>query len=294
MANPTTKNLTFGSVLFSLEGLRKIFVELSDIVREQGELEISQLAKNEDQSEEEFKTLKDDFRENAFRLLATVNFEDGTSIHTSDPGVLHLAPSGPLIQSVYLSNITPFKHRLGVEPEHRFELYIDLRQPALFDASEIVSSPTPNFTNLSISGSRSGWRSGIEEIVRKHIIKHRPVRSFLHSGFIYDLFLMVFGLPLAFYFCWLSSGWITTTFSATNNVVISAVYVYVAFCAIWFYRFLFSYSKWAFPLVEITDQATRPAKHRKIWWAIIITLAAKLFWDLTDPYISLTRLWTLF
>lgn len=291
MPNPTTKVIKFGSVLFSLEGLKAIFVELAEIVREQGEIEISQLTKNADQSEDEFSKIKSDLRENVFKVLSTVNYEDGSSVHSRDPSVLQLSPNGPFIKSFYISNITPYKNRVGVEPEHMFELFIDLRQPPLFDASRFVSSATDNETNLSIRGTRSGWRAGIEAAVNKHILRKRPVRTFFHGPFVYDLFQMIVGFPLAFYACWLMSDWINSKLSWTAPVVIGAFYIYIALAAIWGYRFLFSYTKWAFPLVEISDQATRPAAHRKIWWALITLLVGKLFWDLVAPYVSIPLLW---
>lgn len=291
MSNPTTKDITFGSVLFSLEGLRAIFNELRDIVREQGEIEISQLVRREDQSEEEFSDFKRDLRENVFGVLATVNFEDGSAVHSKDPFVLQLAPSGPLIRSFYLSNITPYKSRIGVEPEHMFQLFIDLRQPPLFDASQFVSSPTDNNTNLSIRGSRTGWGAGIEAAVRRQILRKRPIRTFFHGPFTYDLFLMLVGIPLGFYSCWLASNWANANLAHLGAVVLGAFYLYVGFAALWVYRFIFSYTKWAFPVVEIKEQATRPARHRKLWWGLVVLLAGKVFWDFADPYISLRTWW---
>ncbi|MBB3571513.1 hypothetical protein [Rhizobium sp. BK491] len=291
MTNPTTKEIKYGSVSFSLEGLKAIFSELAEIVREQGEVEISQLVKATDQSEDDFSKLKDNLRANVFHVLATVNYEDGSSIHSREPSVLKIEPNGPYIKSFYISNITPYRNNVGVEPEHMFQFFVDLRQPPLFDASRFVSSATDNETNLSIRGTRSGWRAGIEAAVNKRILRRRPVRTFFHGPFVYDLFQMIVGFPLAFYACWLSSNWISLHFARTGPVLTGAVYIYIALAAIWAYRFLFSYTKWAFPMVEISDQATRPAKHRKIWWAMITVLFGKLFWDFVGPYISISSLW---
>ncbi|GGE08969.1 hypothetical protein GCM10008012_59790 [Rhizobium anhuiense] len=69
--------------------------------------------------------------------------------------------------------------------------------------------------------------------------------------------------------------------------MIGAAYLYIGFCAIWIYRILFSYAKWAFPLVEISEQRTKPLKHRALWWLIVATLGAKIFWDIADPLISI-------
>jgi len=198
MPNPTEKNIQFGSISFSLEDIRAMFGELNDIVKEQGEIEIAQLVRRDEQTDEEFLQVKADLREKVFKILATVAFEDGSAVHSSDPSVVQLAPNGPFIKSIYVSNLTPYKTNVGVEPEHLFQLFIDLRQPLLLDPDRLVSSPTLNETNLSIRGTRGGWRAGIEEAVRKRIRRKHPMRSYIHGGHVYDVFLMIVGLPLAF------------------------------------------------------------------------------------------------
>ncbi|WP_157940870.1 hypothetical protein [Agrobacterium bohemicum] len=94
-------------------------------------------------------------------------------------------------------------------------------------------------------------------------------------------------IPFAFYLCWLSSDFINNQLPSTGHVVAAAAYIYLGFVGLWAYRILFSYTKWAFPLVEITDQSTRPALHRKVCWAIICVVSGKVFWDVADPILSI-------
>ncbi|MCA1365827.1 hypothetical protein I6F15_00165 [Bradyrhizobium sp. BRP14] len=287
MANVNTKNVPLGSVAVSIDGIRKIWRELNDIVREQGEIEISTLVRNEDQSEEDFQTLKNDLRSDVFKILGTVEFEDGSSSVDSDPEIVQISPGGPLIRSVYLSNITPYRRRTGIKPEHSFELILDFSQPPLLDPARFISVPTPNNTILTVEGARHGWRAGIEATVWKHVRSRRPIRRWFHGAYVYDLFLLGIGLPFAFYACWYLSSQLNGTLSHTNSVVVAAAYLYVGLFAVWIYRLLFSYAKWAFPLVEITDQSSRPSTHRKVWWSIVIALSGKVFWDVADPYVSI-------
>lgn len=103
-------------------------------------------------------------------------------------------------------------------------------------------------------------------------------------------FQMIIGIPFAFYLCWLSSDFITNQLPNTGHVVAAAAYIYLGFIGLWAYRILVSYTKWAFPLVEITDQSTRPALHRKVCWAIICIVSGKVFWDTADPILSVRRM----
>jgi hypothetical protein len=284
---PTRKQVVYGSISFSLQGIRSMMADLSMIVGEQGELELSQTRRREDQTEEDYQVFVESARRDIFKVLTTVSYADGSSLVTSDPADVQIGDDGLFISSIFMSNRVPYKSNVGVEPEHVFELFLDFRQPRLIDPGEYVSSPTSNETNLNVSGRRPAWRSAIEDMVRKRIKKRRTIRTYLHAGFVYDLGMMLFGMPAAFYFCWLLSSWIEKQLGSVHPVVSATAYIYVGLCILWIYRIFFSYTKWAFPLVEITDQATKPAAHRKIWWLIVTIVFGKLFWNLADPFVSL-------
>lgn len=280
--NIVTKEIEVGSVSFSVDGLQELIVELNEIIREQGELEIAAAQKRDDQTEEEFLAHLQRARENAFHCLMTISYVDGSSLITHRAEDISVKFNSPLIKSVYISNSTPYHQFTGTEPHHQFAILIDFSVPKLFDPTTILSNKTENSTFIKIEGNRGPWRAGVEQAVRKQIGKSHRARSFMHRPFIYDLGLMVIGLPLAFYLMVQFGDLITAMFGNTHAVVIGAVYVYVGLLAIWLYRTAFSYTKWAFPVVELTDQATRPKKHRRIWWTAFTALAAKLAWDFFD------------
>ena len=195
-----------------------------------------------------------------------------------------------LISQIYLSNITPYRlETKGVKPENNFELIFDFQFPPLLDASTPVSHPTPNSSSLSIEGSRSSWRAGVEKIVLSHIRSKKPLRNWFHGNLIYDLFLMLLGLPLALYGCWMMSGTITRIFGFSTFLT-GAAYLYVGFAGIWVYRLLFSYSRWAFPKVELRDQATWPKAHRAFLWLILISLSGQILWTTLGPNLDI-RSW---
>ncbi|WP_127431531.1 hypothetical protein [Rhizobium anhuiense] len=287
MATVTTKNIPIGSAAVTLPGIRRMWRDLNALVAEQGEIELSRLVRQEGHSLEEFEAYKQNARNNVFRILGTVEFENDVAIHDVDPEIVNIDPDGPLIRFIYMSHITPYQQSIGVKPEHAFEVILDFRQPPLLDASSVISAPTPNATKVAVSGSRDAWQAGVTQAVIRNIARRRPVRTWFHGSFIYDLFLVLIGLPLALYACWFFAPFVNGALSQAGPVVIGAAYLYIGFCAIWIYRILFSYAKWAFPLVEISEQRTKPLKHRALWWLIVATLGAKIFWDIADPLISI-------
>ncbi len=272
---------------FTLKDIRRIYDGLSKIVQEQCDIELSGMVKGTDQADDDFASLKADLREQVFKVMVTVDFTDSSSKTESSRDIIELEANGPHISRIYMSNIAPYKQRTGFEPEHRFGLMLDFSQPPLLDASGSISSPTENLSELTIAGPREGWVAGIEATVRKHIFSKRPFRSWFHGSFVYDFFLLIVGIPFAFYLCWLASDVVAQQLSRTSQIVVAAAYLYLGFVGLWAYRILFSYTKWAFPLVEITDQSTRPALHRKICWAIVTIIVGKVFWDVADPLLSI-------
>ncbi|XUX71104.1 hypothetical protein RMR16_019415 [Agrobacterium sp. rho-13.3] len=287
LSSSTFKNVQLGSVAFTLEGIRRIYDGLTRIVQEQCDIELSGLVKRADQTDEEFAGVKAELRDQVFKVVVTVDFSDNSSKSESSRNVIDLEANGPHISRIYMSNVAPYKHRTGFEPEHRFGLLLDFSQPALLDASGSISSPTENLSGLTIGGPRDGWVAGIEATVKRQIFRRRPFRTWFHGSFVYDFFQMIIGIPFAFYLCWLSSDFINNQLPSTGHVIAAAAYIYLGFVGLWAYRILFSYTKWAFPLVEITDQSTRPALHRKVCWAIICVVSGKVFWDVADPMLSI-------
>lgn len=275
MPTLTNKKIPLGSISLTLSSVRRMWRELNEVVSEQGEIELARLVKPTDQSAEEFETYKENARRDTFKILGTVEFENGDAVHDTDPEIVKVEDEGPRIRVIHLSNITPYQQTVGVRPEHAFEVIIDLRTPALFDAGSVLSEPTPNNTSLAISGNRPGWQGGLEAVVRRNITRRRPIRTWFHGGMIYDLFLFVVALPLALYACWVFEPFVSKWLGLTSPVVVGAAYLYIALSAIWIYRFMFSYAKWAFPFTEIIDQNSSPARHRALWWSLVVALLFK-------------------
>ncbi|RUT85550.1 MULTISPECIES: hypothetical protein [unclassified Mesorhizobium] len=283
------KNIPLNSYTVSIGNIRKIYRGLQRLVDEEADLEIARWAPLTDQTQEEFEARKTQVRKLAFRVTITVNRENGSSTYGDTEDIFDLSGHDSFVASIFMTNKTAFRREANTDPVNWFELLFDFSQPALMDANSIVSSPTRNASGFQINGSREGWLAGIERLVLNQIDKKHKLRRFFHGPFVYDYGLIFFGMPLAIYTCWILVPFVNGVISSQSNILGNGTYVYIVLASLWFYRVLFGYTKWAFPLVEMKEQQKRPKLHRRFWWGLVILLSGKIFWDFFDPYISIGR-----
>lgn len=281
--------MPLGSFSVSLESVKKIFDGLESIVDEQSAIDLTKWQKIPNQTDEQFAEAKANAQGNAYRVTLTVYREDGSEIFGSSRELFESSPGDPLITHIYMTNTTALAGLARVEPANYFHLRLDFSQPPLMDAENVVSSPTLNLSSLSIGGIREGWLAGVEKVVARKIDRQHNIRHLLHGSFVYDYGLLLLGVPFCLYLSWAFSGFVESTFADMSGIIRAAAYVYIFVAGLWVYRFLFSYTKWAFPLVELSEQTARPRKHRRWWWSLMLLLAGKVFWGFFDPYLTISR-----
>jgi hypothetical protein len=99
--------------------------------------------------------------------------------------------------------------------------------------------------------------------------------DWLHKPGIYDVLLLVVGLPLAFAINYLMSPFITKL--NLSNILTSALYTYFFIAGLYVFRGLFTYSRWVFPKTEIESQYSPPMRHRAIWATITLGIPSAVF-----------------
>ncbi|MER9524148.1 hypothetical protein NKI96_11240 [Mesorhizobium sp. M0292] len=282
------KEIPLGSYTVSVESLRKIYRGLQRTVAEEADLALAKWELLPDQTKEQFEARKKEVREKAFLVTVSIYREDGSHTYGDTEEIFDFPNDAPFVTRIYMTNQVAFRAVANSNPANSFELMLDFSQPPLLDANNIVSSPTQNASNLTIGSIREGWLAGVEKIVLSHLDKRHRLRSRFHGPFVYDHGMVVFGLPLGFYACWLASD-LVDKWTGNNQFLKSASYVYIVVASLWVYRILFGYTKWAFPLAELKEQRSRPKVHRRFWWALVALLAGKVFWDFFDPYLSIAH-----
>jgi hypothetical protein len=184
------------------------------------------------------------------------------------------------IAGIYLTNVTAFQNVARVRPANSFELNLDFSKPPLLDGKNLVSSPTPNLSHFAIQGDRDAWVASISDAVMGVVQNRRNKRTWLHRAFVYDLGLLLIGLPSAIYACWKSSTLIERYLESTSSFLSVSAYVYVVLSVVWAYRLFFGYTKWAFPSVELTEAKDAARKHRAFWYLLMIGLLVNALWEI--------------
>jgi len=231
---------------------------------------LARTSRRENQSEEEFAAFKERARQQAFRITITVADRDGASLFGDTSAILS-APNRPdPVGSIFITNKTSYHRFAGAVPINFFELNLDFSKPPLFDAQRLVSAPTPNASNLTVQGDRDAWIAAISEAVFGVVQKRKTSSNWLHRGFIYDLGVLLLGMPFALYLCWRLHSVIDRIFNGMNEFVVGGAYVFLVLLALNFYRGMFGYAKWAFPTMELTDNRDKAAAHRAVLGAILL------------------------
>jgi len=212
----------------------------------------------------------------------TIAGRAGESLYGEDVSVFSSPNKPDKVASVYMTNTTAYQGFANVKPFNAFELNLDFSKPPLMDAANPVSAPTKNVSNLTVQGDRESWVAAIADAVFGIADKRKTRRGWLHRAFAYDIGLWCFAFPFAFYLCWRTSPFITAHFQPLHTFVAAAGYMYVFVIAVWAYRALFGYTKWAFPTVELSDNHDASVQHRAVWGAIILAVVANvlsaIFW----------------
>ena len=272
------KDIKYEALAFALVDVQRIFERLLVQVNDQAEVELGALQKQANETDEGLSARKEDLRRRVFRITVTIFGTDGSQLFGDDAS-LFVSPNRPTqVRSIYMTNVTAYQGVTSQRPINFFELLLDFSRPPLLDPNRLVSSPTANDSNLSVGGQRDAWVAAVVEAVDGVLRERRTRRSWVHRAFIYDVGQLLIGVPLGFYVCLKLSGLVNRV-SNIPPFLGAALYVYLFFIALWAYRVLFGYTRWAFPSVELTDNRDSAQVHRAVWWVISGGVLIDVIWE---------------
>ncbi len=261
----------FGSVKITLGAVHRLWIDLNAEVQEQRKIDQHDANVHIPAGES-----SPDLDE-TFRVACVVTYSDNRQEVFYNTSELSAPPEGTVISHIVLTNILPYRQKMnGQDPFHQFEILFEFRSPSLAEVSASHAEPTANASGLHIGGVRAGWRAGIESAVTKNVRERSSLWTMFHGRFTYDLFLAAVGMPFALFACWRVSPLIEKLFGGMNPVVAGGAYIYVGYCSLWLYRIAFAYVRWAFPKVELVEQATPQKRHRKILAAVATFIASAI------------------
>ena len=275
----TKKTIPLIGISMSVEDVRRIVQRLLPHVEEEGHREVNQLLDSGPYDEERHVQL-DLQREQAFRISVTIFGRDGESLFGYGTEPFDSPNRSTPIESIFITNNIAYQHQTGRNPLNSFTLHLDFSTPPLVDNNNPVSNPTPNFSNFTVEGDRDAWVASIYQAVMDVLSKKSNGRNFMHAAFVYDIGLGLLSLPVSIYLCWRFSGFVEAYLGVLSPFIATAAYIYVVFLVLSVYRILFGYTKWAFPIVELTDNENRSKVHRRFWFGILISLFTSAIYDL--------------
>lgn len=263
----------------SIKDAKRIYQLLSAYVTAEGASDVEAFTKPPNMTDQDFAAEKQRWLSNAYKITVTINGIDESSLYEDHEGIFDSPNLPSRIANIFMTNVTAFEGTTRMKPANSFQLNIDFSKPPLLDGNNLVSSPTPNFSHVTIEGTKDSWLATIADKVTGVVGPKKNRRRFLHAPFVYDFGLMVFGVPAGLYLCWKSSGFVYESFSSMHGVVTAAAYIYLFFLALWGYRIMFGYAKWAFPIVELEEEKSASAQHRIFWLAIVLGVLGNFAYD---------------
>jgi hypothetical protein len=287
MAKLRNFKLPLRSISLSIKDIEKIYERLIALVESVGARETAALTPMDNEAQQAFETRRQIFRTGAYRVSISIkgsgDAKGNYGAEIEGEGIdLFRSPEVPeSIDVIFLTNISPFAALTGGRTPHdSFQLLFDFSRPKLINGATMPSAPTPNASNLDVSG-RDDWVSAVKDAVEKTTTHRKTKRYGLHAPMIYDLGLMVVAVPIALYVCWRLSSFVNEAFGQISAMLVTIAFIYLIFFCLWIYRMMFGYLKWAFPIVELTDTSTA-LKHRAAWLALLVLIGLPILIDVFD------------
>jgi len=260
------------------EDLYKLFQILQERSHAAGDIEVSNFKKM-DQLDEDYENNKKTIKE-GFNLKPTIVSADGKELWGNFKDIFESPNFPDQIKSIYVNSEMPLKAAYNYNPANSFVLFLDFSKPDLFNLSFLPSQATPNESNIAVQGYDATWTHGVFNEFNS-FVKSCPSRmTLLHRHSVYDLLVWALALPFGFWMSYKFSGILTKIFGGLSSFVLNGSYVYVFLASLVFFRLIFHYARWVWPLVEHKSSKNRAIKHQIVLGAIALGTLTTFIVDL--------------
>ena len=266
-----------GCVL-SLDDVKQLYLELSRINLEFGDRVIATLNPDPNLNPEQWEEHKQFLRNNAFCLTVSVRGQRDQQLYGENETIFSNENLPFPVKDIYFNNVTAWQRNAsGSAPPNRIEVTIDFSKPALLDPAPLPSEPTPNNTSVLIKADDMTFFRAVRQVVNDKLLGKRKLYKYIHASFAYDFGLWLLVLPAALI---LTTYYMDQWFPTDGKFATYrwAFFIYAVGVALIFYRFLISYTKWAFPVTILKENKDTAWIHR----CVIATIFTGLFWKAID------------
>jgi hypothetical protein len=247
------------------ECLKDLYRLLDARVREASLNETNNIRQTTDQTDED---LQETIRiiDESYVVTVQITTQDGQTIVGSSSSILDSAEMPQNISRIDFDTGFEFDKRFKLMPRNRIVLNLDFSKFIPLDTTNPTTTPTPNNSQLFMSGQDQNWIIPAYEKIKHFLESRRNTTLWLHKRNTYDILLILFGMPIGFWLTYRLTETLRNSFADASIVLEVAVLVYVFVLWLYFFRFLFFYAKWAWPLVEYTGASRNEARlHRGFW-----------------------------
>lgn len=259
----------------SLDEIKLFYRELSKINADFGRAIISDLEREKDLSDEEWDARKSFLLRDAFCLTVSINGGKDAKFYGESEEIFSSSDLPQPIKTIFFTNINSWRRNANdTLPRNRIEVFLDFEKPALVDPSPLVSDPTPNNSNVTVTASDMTYYRAVQHLVATCLLSKRTRYEFLHRPFVYDLGMWAIILPTAL---------ILFTSFAERMIPLGsklepyrwALLAYLTGLALILYRVFVGYTKWAFPVNVLADNKDGAWRHRAAIGGIFLLLVYK-------------------
>lgn len=275
--NFTTK-FPIGSCRLKREDLKKIYRIINDRQKEYRDRILATLNQQEGESESELSRRREYVAE-YFVLSVTVSADSGEVLTGNREEIFDDSNFPGRIKNIFYSTQSVPEAILKHVPQDRIVMFLDFSAPPMFDMNRLPTFATQNESNFEISAINETWFSATKSRLSQFFEERKTGRGWLHRAGIYEVLLMFIGLPFAVWTC----ARLDSTFVGLGKLSAfprTLVFCYAFLLSLVFFRFVFSYSRWVFPKVEIeASSSSRSPTHRYVLGALMLTLVGNVLWE---------------
>lgn len=270
----------------SLSQIKSAYREFQALVDSEATKIIPKLGRPEGMSDEELEDRNSRIRKRAFRVTISIIGFDGQTAYDDDE-TLFDSPNLPTpIRTVFFTNTTAWQNEAPNSlPPNRFSAWLNFHKPPVIDPNPLVSDPTPNESKVQITADDIGFFRAVQTIVAAKLKPKKNWYYFLHEKFTYDVGLWIVLMPFSLY-------WITIYMDrlfpsdGPNSAFRIPFYIYSLGISIIFYRSIYGYLKWAFPVNTLTENKDKAWLHRTFLGGLLLSLVGSSIWSAIEHFIG--------
>jgi hypothetical protein len=236
---------------------------------------IATIAPPPDRSPEEFEALKQQARVTGRLTLAV--FGSGGEQLISSSGVF--PPPEQLPDRIVLVTFDSAAalQQQNVNIPNRLMLRLDFTEPSAIVTYDPNNQPTPNNSQLEVSGPDDTWVTAVHEWTMGFLRARRRRRSWLHSVVTFNATQWLLGIPAALWLAYRTDTKLATSAPSLHTALRGIADVYLFLVGMLFFRVFVYGFRWIFPLVELEGASSKAA--RRVIGATLGSLLLALLYD---------------